>query len=244
MVNEGKPTILITGANRGIGLATAEHLIEEGYRIGACVRSGSQELDQLLGTDQSHAQFKLDLADELSIHSCAKEALEWAGHVHGLVNCAGMTHGSPFAMTRINEMRDIFNVNLFGTLAFTQFVTKKMIRPRKGSIVNIASTAGIISDSGTLAYGGSKAALIHATKVMATELGAFNIRVNAIAPAIVETEMALQMDAKAREQLDERAAMPGTIEPSDIASMIGFLLSDSSAKISGQVIRIDRGMAF
>lgn len=244
MVNETGPVIFITGANRGIGLETTRHLIAEGYRIGACVRSRSTELDQLIDGDSRHHLFKLDLSDDASIKACAQQALEWAGRVDGLVNCAGLAQGSPFAMTRMNDMRDIFNVNLFGTLALTQFLVKKMIRSKNGSIVNIASTAGLVADPGTMAYGVSKAALIHATKIMAAELGAFNIRANAIAPAVVETEMAAQMDQKARDLLDSRAAMPGTIDPSDIASAIGFLLSDKSAKISGQVIRIDRAMAF
>ncbi|WP_152971338.1 SDR family NAD(P)-dependent oxidoreductase, partial [Rhizobium ecuadorense] len=98
----------------------------------------------------------------------------------------------------LEDLKRIFDVNYFNQILFSQYVAKRMVRAKAGSIVNIASTAGLLSDAGTLAYGGSKAALIHATKVMATELGPFGIRVNAIAPAVVETDMAIQMDEKAR----------------------------------------------
>lgn len=239
------PVALVTGANKGIGLVVAQQLAQEGYRIAACVRSRSPKLDQLItSNDDRHAVFSLDLASDQSIKDCAKAVINWAGQIQALVNCAAVAKGGLFSITRIDDMRSLFDVNLFGTLLLTQYITKKMIRAQTGSVINIVSTAGILSDSGTLAYGGSKAALIHATKVMAAELGAFNIRANAIAPSVVETEMAALMDATAREKLDSRSALKGTIEPSDVANLVSYLVSDQSAKISGQVIRLDRAQPF
>ena len=112
---------------------------------------------------------------------------------------AGLAQGSLAAMTRISDMRDVFEVNLFGPLQFTQHITKKMMRQKSGAIVNITSTAGILGDRGTLAYGGSKAALAHASRVMAAEFGPLGIRVNAVAPSAVTSAMADQMDEVARE---------------------------------------------
>ena len=100
------------------------------------------------------------------------------------------------------------------------------------------------ADAGTLGYGGTKASLIHASRVMATELGAFGIRVNVIAPSVVETDMAGLMDEAARRKLDDRSALPGTIQAGDVADLVAFLVSPSSAKVTGQVLRIDRGMPF
>ena len=104
------------------------------------------------------------------------------------------------------------------------------------------SVAGLLADAGTLAYGGSKAALIHATGVLATELGPFGIRVNAIAPAVVETDMASEMDPAARAALDARSALSGTVAASDVAELVAILVSDATAKMTGQVLRLDRGL--
>jgi 3-oxoacyl-[acyl-carrier protein] reductase len=139
-------------------------------------------------------------------------------------------------------MKRVFDINYFNQILFSQYLVKKMVRAKSGSIINIASTAGLLADAGTLTYGGSKAALIHATKVMATELGPFGIRVNAIAPAVVETDMAALMDEKARSALDERSAIKGTVETEDVAELISFLASARSTKITGQIVRLDRGL--
>ena len=117
-----------------------------------------------------------------------------------------------------------------------------MIKSKMGSIVNVASTAGLLSDPGTLAYGGSKAALVHSTKVMAKELGNFNIRVNAIAPSVVDVGMSSEMDENSIRALDERSAISGIVSSADVVHLIQFLLSLSSAKITGQVLRLDRGL--
>ncbi len=237
------PTAIVTGANRGIGLAIATRLAAEGYRIAACVRSNSAALDTLIAASPDrHATFALNLAEENAIKATAREVLGWTGTPDVLVNCAGQATGSLFQMTRMEDMRVLFQVNLFGTLCLSQHVAKKMLRQKSGAIINIASTAGLLSDAGTLAYGGSKAALIHATRVMATELGPFGIRVNAIAPSVVAGEMGEQMDKKARAALEARAALPGETLPEDVASLVAYLASEDASKISGQVLRLDRGM--
>ena len=236
---------IVTGANRGIGLAIAERLAADGYRIAACVRSRSAALDGLVASGNGrHAAFTIDLADEDNIKTAAREILGWAERPAALVNCAALATGGLFSMTRMQDLRDLYQVNLFGPLLLAQYAVKKMMRAKTGSIVNIASTAGLLADAGTLGYGGTKASLIHASRVMATELGAFGIRVNVIAPSVVETDMAGLMDEAARRKLDDRSALPGTIQAGDVADLVAFLVSPSSAKVTGQVLRIDRGMPF
>ena len=238
-------TVVVTGANRGIGLAIVRQLDSEGYRVAACCRNASDELSNLIETSpNAHKIFKLDLSEEQEIKNVTLDMLKWSGVPYGLVNCAGLATGGLFSMTRIQDLRDIFEVNLFGPLFLTQLISKKMLRAKQGSIVNIASTAGILADTGTLAYGGTKASLIHATRVLASELGTFGIRANAIAPSVVETEMAALMDETAKDKLESRSALKARTQASNVADAVSFLLSSKSEMISGQILRIDRGMPF
>ncbi|MEM6589586.1 MAG: SDR family oxidoreductase [Pseudomonadota bacterium] len=236
--------VAVTGANRGIGLAIAKALHSEGYAIAAMVRSSSDELDALIDGDEASAQFDLDLSDAVTVAETTKTMLKWARTLHGLVNCAGTASGGLFTMTSADDLRAMFEVNVVNQVQIMQLAARKMIRAKAGSIVNIASTAGLLSDPGTLSYGASKAALIHATRVAAAELGPYNIRANAIAPAVVDTDMAAQMDDAAREKLEARSALPGPTAPEDVAGLVSYLMSDASRKLTGQVIRLDRGMPF
>lgn len=236
-------TAIVTGANRGIGLAIFRRLAHEGYRVAACVRNSSKALEDLVGSGAgAYSIFPMDLTDDESISGTAKAALNWTGNVDGLVNCAGTASGSLFLATPTSTLRTSFQVNYFGPLLFSQYVARRMLRAKTGAIVNVSSTAGILADPGTVSYGGAKAALIHATRVMATELGPSGIRVNAVAPSVVETEMADQMDPAARIALESRFALNGKILPADVADLVLFLLSSQSHRISGQVIRLDCGM--
>ena len=232
---------VVTGASRGIGLAAVAKLIDDGFAVAACSRSLSKDIEALLIRDEVRF-FSLDLSDPASVKDCASEIHKQYDRIDVLVNCAGVAAGRLFSMTPMDEMKRVFDINYFNQILFSQYLVKKMVRAKSGSIINIASTAGLLADAGTLTYGGSKAALIHATKVMATELGPFGIRVNAIAPAVVETDMAALMDEKARSALDERSAIKGTVETEDVAELISFLASARSAKITGQIVRLDRGM--
>lgn len=235
-------TVVITGANRGIGLATVERFLDEGWKICACVRSESDELNNLL--DGRGQVFQFDLFDEQSVTDCAKKIYKNSDRIDALVNCGGVAHGALFSMTKISDLKEVFQINFYSQILFSQFISKKMMRKKRGAIVNVSSTSGILADSGTLAYGCSKAALAHATRIMATELGAFNIRVNAVAPAKVDTDMGRMMDDQSSDLLNSRSSLSGEISSMDAADLIHYLCSDGTRYLSGQVIRLDRGMPF
>ena len=235
-------TVIVTGASGDIGLAVVKRLLRDGYNVAACCHNNGTRLKALeLG---NIAIYDLDLSYDENIKACAIKIGKEAHHIAGLVNCAGVAAGSLFGMTKISDMRALFDVNLFGTLLFTQVIAKKLIRQKCGSIINLASITGILAEQGTLAYGASKAALIYASKVLAVELGQFGIRVNAVAPSAVNTRMADAMDEKAKKKLDQLGSLPGKTEPENIADLVAFLISDSAEAISGETIRVDRGMPF
>mgnify|MGYP000079470616 FL=1 len=146
-------------------------------------------------------------------------------------------------MTPISELRKIFEINFFSQIAFSQGIAKIMIRNKYGSIINLSSTAAFIADPGTLAYGSSKSAFTRATQSMATELGIFNIRVNAIAPSVTKTDMFKQMSPGAIEKLIGSSALKRIAEPIDIANVALFLASELSSFVTGQVIRADGGIS-
>lgn len=246
MLLQGK-TAVITGANRGIGRTVLETFAANGCRLFACLRTLSPEaladfeaLQAKYGVTVTPVQ--IDLADEESVKAAARGIIGQAETLDVIVNNAGIASGGLFQMASVAELRKVFEVNVFAQLLFAQSLARKMTRQKSGSIINIASTAALIADPGTLAYGSSKAALIRATESMATELGAFNIRVNAIAPGVTRTDMFDQMAEAARESLINRSALKRPAEPQDIANTALFLASDLSTFITGQTIRVDGGI--
>lgn len=237
---------VVTGANRGIGLAIAKTFAAQGARVLTCMRQMSDETLAEIAVDVGPGQVQavaLDLADEASIKAAIKQIAQLTGNrVDVLVNNAGTASGGLFQMTPVAEIRRVFEANFFGQILLTQGLSRLMTRHRTGSIINIASTAADIADSGTLAYGASKAALARAARSMATELGAFGVRVNAISPGVTRTDMFDQMAPEARERLINSAALKRAAEPSDIANVALFLASDLSSFVTGQVLRVDGGM--
>jgi 3-oxoacyl-[acyl-carrier protein] reductase len=240
-------TVLITGSNRGIGKIIVETFALNGASVWACARKETSEFKEFINNVSSNYNAPIralyfDLTNEDEIKAAFKVLVTEKVKIDVLVNNAGIAHGGLLQMTTLNTIREVFEVNFFSQLFIIQYISKLMMRQRSGSIINLASIAGLDGYPGYSAYGSSKAALIYATKTLAKELATYNIRINAIAPGLTETDMALQMDKKAKDTMLNNCAMQRLAEPNEIANTALFLASDLSTFINGQVIRVDGGM--
>ena len=238
--------VIITGCARGIGRAMLEVFAKNGANVWACVRRPSDDFAAYSGglADECNVRIMpvyFDLAGPDQIKAAVGTIVSARLPVHGLINNAGITYNALFQMTSMDRMREVFEVNFFSQFLFSQYVVKLMVRQKSGNIVNIVSSAAIDGNSGRGAYGASKAALICLTKVMASELAEHDIRINAIAPGITETDMVEQ--SMSQEIISETVArtMLRIGRPVDIAHTALFLASDLSSYITGQVVRADGG---
>lgn len=240
-------TALITGCSKGIGAEILHLFAAEGANIVACVRSANPEfitrMDDLVSEfGISVRLLEFDLGDEGSIKQAMQVLFAEKVKIDVLVNNAGVATGGFLNMTSIESMKNVFQINFFAPVLITQYVAKIMMRQRSGSIVNVGSIAGIDNFPGYTAYGSSKAALLQFTRIISNELAPFGIRVNSIAPALIDTNMAKQMEDKATDNMVGRSAMKRLGRPEEIANLALFLASDKSSFINGQTIRADGGM--
>ena len=240
-------TAVITGTNKGIGKVILELFVENGSNVIACARKETPEFVNTLELlkrkfNVSITPVYFDLEDPAQIKSAVKSIISLKSKIDILVNNAGYASGAYFQMTPIADLERMIKINFTSQIQFTQGISRYMTRFKFGSIINMGSTAGLFGDAGMLSYGSSKAALIFATKTMATELGQHNIRVNVIAPSVTKTEMYDQMDENARNKLIESSAFKRAAEPIEVANVALFLASDLSTFVNGQVIRVDGGI--
>lgn len=243
---EGK-TAVITGCNRGIGKAILEKFSENGANIIASTRNISEELlDEYKKLEDCHQvriyPIEMDLSDEESIKAGLKSIVGLKIPIDILVNNAAVAAGGLMLMTSIKSVKDVFQVNYFAQVMITQQIVKLMLRQKHGSVIFMSSVLGLDSRGGATAYGASKAAISMLTKSLAKEVGPYNIRVNALAPNLVETNMAHQMEQKSFNDMIQSSALTRIAQPEEIANAALFLASDESSIITGQTIRVDGGL--
>ena len=243
---EGK-NIAITGCNRGIGRVMLEHFCQEGGNVIACVRTiTDQLLSEYHNLENEYGvhiyPIKMDLETEESIREGLREIAALKIPIDVLVNNAGIEHGALLMFTKMSDLRQVFQVNYFAQVQITQYIAKLMSTYKQGSIIMMSSILGMNAASGTTAYGASKAAVISFTKTAAAELANMGIRVNAIAPNVVDTDMGHKMDERALSSLMESTDLHRIAAPEEIAKVALFLASDDASYITGQVIRVDGGL--
>ena len=238
---------LITGAARGIGNATLEVFAREGANVWAFARKPSQALEaQCRELAQRYGVWIRPLYCELTNESQRKAAfaavLADKQPLDVLVNNAGvMGPDKMFQLTAEAEMRSLFDVNFFAMLEVCRFATRLMARRKSGSVVNVASVAGLDGDS-RIDYSASKAAVIAATKKLARELAPLGIRANALAPGYTQTDLVADLGEKVVEETIAKILLGRPADPEEIANAAAFLGSDLSSYVTGQVLRVDGGL--
>ena len=186
---------------------------------------------------------QLDLGNEIQIKDAASKILSSKKPIDILINNAGTIHTALFQMTSIKKLKEIFDINFFSQTIFTQYILKSMINNKKGNIIYISSTSGIDGNEGRSAYSSAKAAIIAQAKALSREVGLYNIRVNAIAPGLTDTDMMRNnTQEKVIQEMTSRTSLKRIGKPDEIANTVLILSSELSSFITGQVIRVDGGM--
>lgn len=239
-------TAIITGTNRGLGRELLIAFAQNGCNVVAISRHDEDEYISFLKRIASENgvsvyPFKADFSNIEELNAVLKAVHKQFNTIDVLVNNAGVAFGASFHMTSINKLKEIFDVNYFSQVAMMQAISRKMLKQKSGSIINIASVGGIEANPGYLAYGSSKAALIFATECLSKEIGPHGVRVNAIAPGLIDTQMGHYKNDDELQKVIDRTSLRKMGSTQDVVSMALYLASDKSAFITGQIIKVDGG---
>lgn len=237
---------LVTGASKGIGRATVEVFLKHNAHVFISGRN-LEQLNTLASTlrQQDAARvdvLQLDVTDEASVKAAFQEIFKQTKRLDILVNNAGVLDDALIGMVTTQQIEHVFKVNSFGVLYCSQYASRLMARHGAGSIINISSIIGVNGNEGQAVYGGSKAAVIGITKSLAKELAPKNIRVNALAPGFIDTDMARSIPTDKFEERLRSIKMRRIGDPVEVANVALFLASDLSSYVTGQVVGVDGGM--
>ncbi|MBP6901884.1 MAG: SDR family oxidoreductase [Burkholderiaceae bacterium] len=235
---------VVTGGARGIGLAAAQWFLDHGWRVALWDIDATTlaATDQALALPERVLALHCDVSQPEQVARAAATTQERFGRIDALVNNAGVAVFKPIGETSFTEWQTVLATNLNGPFLCTQALAPLMLQHGGGAVVNIASISGLRASTLRVAYGTSKAALIHLTKQQATELGTVGIRVNAIAPGPVETEMAKLVHSVAiRKDYHDVIPLERYGSCQEMANVIGFLCSPEASYVNGQVLAVDGG---
>jgi 3-oxoacyl-[acyl-carrier protein] reductase len=236
---------LVTGGSRGIGRAIAVELSEAGYKVFITYKSNDQAAEETLEIVRSKGglgeKIRFDVADSQEAAKAMEEILTQNKNIRVLVNNAGVTADGLFMMMPEADWDTVIQTTLKGFYNLTKPVIKTMIRNRKGSVVSISSVSALIGNRGQANYAAAKAGLIGASRALASEVARLGVRVNVVAPGLIDTEM-IKGAPFPFDKIKEIIPMARIGRPEEVAKVVRFLCSDDASYITGQVISVNGGM--
>jgi 3-oxoacyl-[acyl-carrier protein] reductase len=232
---------LVTGGSRGIGAAISRELAKAGARVALNYRAGQEAADEI-AEEIGGLAIQADVSNPEEVQALIERVEGELGDIDALVNNAGVTRDTLIARMTDDDWQTVIDTNLRGTFNTSRAVSRKMLRRRAGSIVNLSSVVGIHGNPGQANYAASKAGIIGLTKALARELGSRGVRVNAIAPGYIATELTDVLPEEARGLILQNTPLGRLGEPEDVAGAVRFLCSDEATFITGEVLLVDGGL--
>jgi len=240
---------LVTGGSRGIGRATVRALARDGFDVAFCYRSDDEaartlekETAETTADGTSVTGTRVDVADAAAVRAWITATEERYGQIDAAVTAAGITRDNPLVLMEDEQWHQVIDTNLDGVYHVCRAVVFGMMKRRTGAIVNISSVAGVYGHGTQTNYSASKAGIIGFSRALAKETGRSGIRVNAVAPGFIETDMVAAMNDKARKEALSSIPLRRMGTAEEVADLVAYLVSDRAAYITGSVLQIDGGI--
>ncbi|WP_301962059.1 3-oxoacyl-[acyl-carrier-protein] reductase [uncultured Megasphaera sp.] len=239
-------TAVVTGGSRGIGRAIAVALAAEGAKVAVIYAGNAAAAEETLSLIKEQGgeavAMQCDVADDAAVSDMINAVKEQFGSVDILVNNAGITRDGLLMRMKEGDWQVVLDTNLTGVFHCTKAVTKLMMKQRSGAIINITSVVGQTGNAGQANYAAAKAGMIGFTKSVAKELASRGIRVNAVAPGCIDTDMTAVLSDAVKEDMLKSIPLGRVAQPEEVAKAVVFLASDNASYITGQVLNVDGGM--